>query len=115
MVSQFGKNMNYSLTDDQLCQIIEAILNGKYSWACLLMLQYNGYNPLHYIPYRTYNRLMKEHNGCQKGKHTQKTRDNTSSLEVDNLPHLRAVDNPSRRVKGGNSFYDLEGSLSFLA
>lgn len=41
-------------------QLINAILNGKYSWACVLFLHSAGYNPLDYIPYRTYNRLSKE-------------------------------------------------------
>ena len=40
-------------------QIVTAILDGKYSWACVLILRFAGYNPLHYIPYRTYNRLVK--------------------------------------------------------
>ena len=34
--------------------------------ACLLILRFAGYNPLHYIPHRTYNRLMKDN--CQYGK-----------------------------------------------
>ena len=45
---------------EQFNQIVEAILAGKYSWACVLILRFAEYNPLHYIPYRTYNRLMKE-------------------------------------------------------
>lgn len=45
---------------EQFEQVIEAILAGKYSWACVLILRFGGYNPLHYIPYRTYNRLMKD-------------------------------------------------------
>lgn len=49
----------------QLNQIVEAILAGKYSWACVLILRFAGYEPLHYIPYRTYNRLLKEN--CQNG------------------------------------------------
>ena len=48
------------INPEQFDQLIEAILAGKYSWACVLMLRFVGYNPLHYIPYRTYNRLLKE-------------------------------------------------------
>lgn len=44
----------------QLEEIIKAILARQYSWACVLMLRYNGYDPLHYIPYRTYIRLLKK-------------------------------------------------------
>jgi hypothetical protein len=40
-------------------QIITAILEGKYSWACVLMLRLTGHNPSEYMPYRTYTRLMK--------------------------------------------------------
>ncbi|MCU0527209.1 MAG: HetP family heterocyst commitment protein [Elainella sp. Prado103] len=41
-------------------EVINAILEGKYSWACVLILRASGYNPLHYMPYRTYKRLLKE-------------------------------------------------------
>lgn len=61
------RNFNYSnskldkvMTTEQFDRIVDAILSGKYSWACLLILRFAGYNPLHYIPYRTYNRIMKE-------------------------------------------------------
>ncbi|HLP91662.1 MAG TPA: HetP family heterocyst commitment protein [Nostocaceae cyanobacterium] len=48
------------LTPEQLQQIITTIQEGKYSWACVLMLQFFGENPLHYIPQRTYSRLVRE-------------------------------------------------------
>ncbi len=48
------------MTPEQFNQVVAAILDGKYSWACVLILRFAGYNPLHYIPYRTYNRLMKD-------------------------------------------------------
>ncbi|BAZ81286.1 HetP family heterocyst commitment protein [Sphaerospermopsis kisseleviana CS-549] len=48
------------ITPDELNQIIEAIADGRYSWACVLILRFIGYNPLHYIPQRTYSRIMKE-------------------------------------------------------
>lgn len=51
---------------EQFTQIIESILDGKYSWACLLLLRFSGYNPLDYIPYRTHNRLIKEN--CPPGR-----------------------------------------------
>ncbi|MCJ8279018.1 MAG: HetP family heterocyst commitment protein, partial [Rivularia sp. ALOHA_DT_140] len=54
-------NLDKTLHPEQFDQVVEAILAGKYSWACVLMLRFAGYNPLHYIPYRTYNRLIKEH------------------------------------------------------
>lgn len=45
---------------EQFNQVVEAIASGRYSWACLLILRFAGYNPLHYIPYRTYSRLIRE-------------------------------------------------------
>lgn len=48
------------ITTEQLNQIIEAITDGRYSWACVLILRFVGYNPLHFIPQRTYSRLIKE-------------------------------------------------------
>jgi hypothetical protein len=38
--------------------IMSAILDGEYSWACVLMLRTMGYNPTEYLPYRTYKRLI---------------------------------------------------------
>lgn len=51
---------------EKLDPIIDAIVDGKYSWACVLLLRSNGLNPLHYIPYRTYNRLLKENMQAKK-------------------------------------------------
>lgn len=61
------------MTEEQFNQIVEAILSGKYSWACVLILKFAGYNPLHYLPYRTYKRLMKDNfKNKQISKITQK-------------------------------------------
>ncbi|HLP91420.1 MAG TPA: HetP family heterocyst commitment protein [Nostocaceae cyanobacterium] len=48
------------LTPEQINQLIQFIKDGKYSYACVLLLRFFGENPLHYIPQRTYSRLMKE-------------------------------------------------------
>ncbi|HYW20620.1 MAG TPA: HetP family heterocyst commitment protein [Nodularia sp. (in: cyanobacteria)] len=56
--TQSSKKIN----TEQIEQIIKAIIAGKYSWACVLILRYSGYNPIDYIPYRTYIRLLK--NNC---------------------------------------------------
>ena len=55
-IAGIGSNFNKGINPQQIDKVIEAILAGKYSWACVLMLRFVGYNPLHYIPYRTYNR-----------------------------------------------------------
>jgi hypothetical protein len=59
------QRFNKVMTEQQFNEVVEAILAGKYSWACVLILRAAGYNPLHYIPYRTYNRLIKD-NCCPK-------------------------------------------------
>lgn len=55
-----SKTFHSAITNEQLNQIIDAITDGRYSWACVLILRFVGYNPLHFIPQRTYSRLMKE-------------------------------------------------------
>lgn len=55
-----SKKVDRSISAEQVQQIVVAIKERKYSWACVLMLRFAGYNPLQYIPYRTYNRLLKE-------------------------------------------------------
>ncbi|TVP58425.1 MAG: heterocyst differentiation protein [Nodularia sp. (in: Bacteria)] len=85
MSSNFSKAVN----PQQFDQIVEAILAGKYSWACVLMLRIVGYNPLHYIPYRTYNRLLKDntqasraqqqHQDMKAAKPSMNSRSNTNS------------------------------------
>ena len=54
------------MTEEQFEQIIVAIREGKYSWACVLILRFSGYNPLHYIPLRTYRRIARENRKSQK-------------------------------------------------
>lgn len=51
------------ISEEKFAQILEAIVTGKYSWACVLLLRFSGYNPVDYIPYNTYNRLLKQN--CQ--------------------------------------------------
>ncbi|MBD2663597.1 HetP family heterocyst commitment protein [Richelia sinica] len=58
-----GQNtLNPKINTEQIEQIIKAIIVGKYSWACVLILRFAGYDPIDYIPYRTYIRLLK--NNC---------------------------------------------------
>jgi hypothetical protein len=104
-----------TMNSEQLNQIIEAILDGKYSWACVLLLRFAGYNPLHYIPYRTYNRLTKQN--CQFGRCNQKAPDKmngngqgtTSQLrqkhssKIRDLDYLESVGENQAGVRGGQS------------
>lgn len=109
MVYRFGEEMNRSMTEDQFCQVVDAILNGKYSWACVLILKFAGYNPLQYIPYRTYNRLMKE-NDCHRHRGCKSTNSVERPLEVDNLPHIRNINQNKGPVKGGVGHYGILSS-----
>lgn len=49
-----------AMSPEQFDCIVKAIIEGKYSWVCVLILRFAGYNPAHYIPYRTYKRLIRE-------------------------------------------------------
>lgn len=51
-----------TITPEEWQAILKAIVTGKYSWACVLLLHTLGLNPIEYIPYRTYMRLLK--NNC---------------------------------------------------
>lgn len=97
------KQLGSLLTKDQLEQVVEAILAGKYSWACFLMLRFVGHDPLQYLPYRTCNRLIKENRqGCQPSKH--RTR-------IEDLDYLEDGDRLCASAKGGWSYLDFEESF----
>ena len=108
--SQFSKTM----TEEQFDRVVDAILSGKYSWACLLILRFAGYNPLHYIPHRTYNRLMKNYregnfqqaeipntnrNTNRSYSRARKTAQNSSKLR--DLCYMEEIDRQSAKIKGG--------------
>ncbi len=78
MNSNFNGPSEKVMTPDQFTQVVDAILEGKYSWACVLILRFAGYNPLHYIPYRTYNRLMKDN--------SQQSRIRIGSCAIEHFP-----------------------------
>jgi hypothetical protein len=71
-----------TMAPEQFEQVIEAILAGKYSWACVLILRFAGYNPLHYIPYRTYNRIIKD-NMPKKNGRSKSLEENEDIIVID--------------------------------
>jgi hypothetical protein len=108
--------LNKTMSNEQFNQIVDAILSGKYSWACLLILRFSGYNPLHYIPYRTYNRLMKANREqIRQAIQSPNTNPNNSNLidgqearfggkpahQLQDLYYLEEIDQQSTKVKGG--------------
>ena len=106
MTTYSVSKQNQVMTEEQFTQVVEAILDGKYSWACLLILKFAGYNPLHYIPYRTYNRLMKDHRQKQK---SQTVRKNNASLDIkksnnkiEDLSFIEPLTQNHTAPRGGN-------------
>jgi hypothetical protein len=89
-----------AMKPEQFDQVIAAILSGKYSWACVLILKFGGYNPLHYIPYRTYNRIIKDNNCCVSKKSSQKQESRFESFEDFN--YLEDLTESQARVSGGS-------------
>ncbi|MBD2594556.1 HetP family heterocyst commitment protein [Nostoc spongiaeforme FACHB-130] len=102
-VSNFNKGIN----PQQFDQIVEAILAGKYSWACVLMLRVAGYNPLHYIPYRTYNRLLKENSSPNRTQQQEVSSAEKSVAthclgKIKDLTYLEVVGKQKTEIRGGN-------------
>lgn len=73
--SDYKLDQVITITKKQLSQIIEAIVSGKYSWACVLILRSAQCNPLDYIPSRTYSRLIKANQIYRKSKEVVATSD----------------------------------------
>ncbi len=113
----FKQKLDKAMSLEQFDEVVEAILAGKYSWACVLILRFAGYNPLHYIPYRTYNRLLKEncHVG-NSGRHTTDTiksdRQSSESTcakpstqqclgELKDIGYLEVMSKQKTQIRGG--------------
>ncbi|WP_413173854.1 HetP family heterocyst commitment protein [Anabaena azotica] len=79
-IADYNRQVNKKINTEQIEQIVKAIIAGKYSWACVLLLRFSGHNPIDYIPYRTYIRLLK--NNCLLGGSQQ---NQTSKKEVEML------------------------------
>ena len=112
-----NSKLDQVMTPEQFNQILEAILVGKYSWACVLILRFAGYNPLYYLPYRTYKRLVRDN--CQRDKssglqkhHRDKDQELSAvksgrassqrrSRQINDLSYLEAVDQELIGVSGG--------------
>ncbi|MCM0588875.1 MAG: HetP family heterocyst commitment protein [Gloeotrichia echinulata IR180] len=117
-ISGISSKFNNSIHPEQFDQVVEAILSGKYSWACVLMLRFSGYNPLHYIPYRTYNRLLKENSPVSSSNQQQnpnlklvkssgdKSPDTNVSpsclSKIKDLAYLEVVKKQKVEVRGGS-------------
>jgi hypothetical protein len=68
------------------------------------MLRFFGYNPLQYIPYRTYNRIVKENSentGDFNGESSQKTASSTQLICQD-LGYVKFLSSEEKQVQGGS-------------
>ncbi|MCU0536688.1 MAG: HetP family heterocyst commitment protein [Hydrococcus sp. Prado102] len=121
MNAQFSESeskLDKAMTVEQFDRVVEAILAGKYSWACVLILRFAGYNPLHYIPYTTYIRLAKEdrQQQAQNLNKSPKTKESYSQSEAQrkfakgdlgqlaDLNYLEKVEEKNAIVRGGNGY-----------
>ncbi len=102
MTTYSAGKQNRIMTEEQFTQVVEAILDGKYSWACLLILKFAGYNPLHYIPYRTYNRLMKDNKTTQPETNSAKTNAKYHAHKIEDLGYIEPIEQPNSTLIGGD-------------
>ncbi|MBD2456549.1 HetP family heterocyst commitment protein [Nostoc sp. FACHB-87] len=115
-------NCHSLITPEQLEQVIEAISDGRYSWGCVLILRFIGYNPLHFMPQRTYSRLIKEQNQYMAAKLNSENHVSASSNNTDiprkthNLNQSNPLDkseNKPGNIQGMNVLY-LKSNISNL-
>ncbi|BAY17249.1 hypothetical protein NIES21_30840 [Anabaenopsis circularis NIES-21] len=117
------KNFHSLITHEQLDQVIEAISEGRYSWACVLILRFVGYNPLHFIPPRTYSRLIKEQSQFMAAKLELENAMNVSTNITDNqektqnLHNAKYLDTPIKKqenIQGVNVPFYLKANMAKL-
>ncbi len=95
-ISSPSSKLDKAMNPEQFEELVEAIVDGKYSWACVLILRFAGYNPLHYIPYRTYNRLMKERR--QTNRHNTYQIDSKATDRQSYQPHQSTPANTLNKI-----------------
>ncbi len=89
-----------AMTSEQLDLIIAAVLDGKYSWACVLLFRFYSYDPAQYIPYGTYNRLVKENRQLEQRKATlEKQFSSSQNLLGNSLGLSQKLDKTSDKVE----------------
>jgi len=91
----YNRQINRKINTDQIEQIIKAIIAGKYSWACVLVLQFAGYNPTDYMPYRTYIRLLKDNRLLGNSQKNQPPVEKVDRFDVKSLTFFQ-----TRKGKG---------------
>jgi hypothetical protein len=91
----YNPSISKKIKTEQIEQIIKAIISGKYSWACVLVLQFAGYNPTDYMPYRTYIRLLKDNRLLGNSQKNQPPVEKVDRFDVKSLTFFQ-----TRKGKG---------------
>jgi hypothetical protein len=99
-MNNLNTRLDKAMSTEQFTQVVDAILDGKYSWACVLILRFAGYNPLHYIPYRTYNRLMKDNRSNHAHQSSNFSKENHSNT-VSDLNFIELLEEDCSHIQGG--------------
>lgn len=92
---------NKVMTPEQFSQVVDAITNGRYSWACVLILRFAGYNPIHFIPHRTYSRLLKENRIYATESAQMVAARSRNSTQIKDLTYVEAIENHEDSPQGG--------------
>ena len=97
---------DHQLQAEKMDEIVDFILQGKYSSACLLLLESTGQDPLHYIPYRTYNRLQKQRQQARLQAAAAKTvvrgtPEDSRRSQLTDLDYIEPLPEQLRVVQGG--------------
>ncbi|PAX55876.1 HetP family heterocyst commitment protein [Brunnivagina elsteri] len=110
-------NLDRVMRPEQFNKVVEAITARRYSWACVLILGFAGYNPLHYIPYRTYIRLVKESRQLEAANESQASQiemeeelsennyehtNLSQSFKIDDLGYLETLNHKQASPQGGS-------------
>jgi len=115
-LSSANTELSPTIKPEQFTQIIDAIIDGKYSWACFLLLRSAGHNPVHYLPYRTYNRLIKKNCQGSKGRQdktntidksakteSSSTKSKKQVTQITDLAYLEETKEKELQLQGGHS------------
>ncbi|MGG6267501.1 HetP family heterocyst commitment protein [Leptolyngbya sp. AN03gr2] len=100
--SSSSQPRNKVMSPEQFSQVVEAITEGRYSWACVLILRFAGYNPIHFIPHRTYSRLMKENRMFASESAQMVAARSRNSTQIKDLTYVEAIESHESSPHGGN-------------
>lgn len=110
----------HQLKAEKMDEIVDFILQGKYSSACLLLLESTGQDPLHYIPYRTYNRLQKQRQQAVRQsadtRNTVRTGAETAlRSHLSDLDYVEALPDQTSSMRGGFALFSFTSKSAILA